>query len=120
MKRMLLVGKANSRMIVMHGEDGSIAGKSFPVKKEISHPVEQQAIENITKDSAFGYIKSIKHYLNIEDDSFIINYEYKGADIDMVVIDGNVYYLEINPILKACNISEYSHLPIYTQIKGMA
>lgn len=93
----------------------------MPKKKTIINPVVVPIVEEaITKEGAFQYIHSIKEHINIEDSSFIINYEYMGADIEMVVIDGDVYHLEINPILKAWNIAQYKHLPVYTQIKRIA
>lgn len=111
--------------MMVQGADGSITGKTLPKKKNqpiIEVAETMSAVDVITKEGAFEYIHSIKKDINIQDESFIIKYVYKGSDIEMVVIDGLVYQLEINPMVSAWSSSNYRHLPVYSQVtmKGIA
>lgn len=121
----LLVGKISNGIMMVKGADGSIMGKTLPKKKDqpiIEVAVTKPAVDVITKEGAFEYIHSVKNDINIQDESFIIKYVYMGADIEMVVVDGLVYQLEINPMISAWSTTDYKHLPVYSQetIKGIA
>lgn len=92
-----------------------------PKKRTIVNPVVVPVVEEaITKEGAFNYIYSIKDHLDIQDSSFVIKYQYKEADIEMVVVEGEVWLLEINPSIPAWMNGRYKDFPIYTQVKGMA
>lgn len=115
--------------MMVQGADGSIAGKTLPkaprtgldMDGDNRSPMVKAPVGcTVTREDAFNYIYSIKDHLDIQDSSFIIKYQYKEADIEMVVVEGEVWLLEINPSIPAWLNSRYKDFPIYTQVKGMA